>query len=46
MPQQQQQPADGNETLVLITTSFGDITLKLYNDTPVHRDNFIKMINE
>ena len=46
IPQQEQQPADGNETLVLITTRFGDITLKLYNDTPVHRDNFIKMINE
>lgn len=34
------------ETLVLITTNFGDMTLKLYNDTPIHRDNFIKMIRE
>jgi peptidyl-prolyl cis-trans isomerase B (cyclophilin B) len=35
-----------NETLVLIKTSYGDITAKLYNDTPKHRDNFIKMIKE
>lgn len=35
-----------SETLVLIKTSFGDITAKLYNDTPKHRDNFIKNIKE
>ena len=35
-----------NETLVLIKTNFGNITAKLYNDTPKHRDNFIKMIKE
>lgn len=34
------------ETLVIIHTSMGDITAKLYNDTPQHRDNFIKLINE
>lgn len=34
------------ETLVVIKTSYGDITAKLYNDTPKHRDNFIKLINE
>jgi cyclophilin family peptidyl-prolyl cis-trans isomerase len=34
------------ETLVLIKTEYGDITLKLYNDTPKHRDNFIKNIKE
>jgi peptidyl-prolyl cis-trans isomerase B (cyclophilin B) len=34
------------ETLVVIHTSFGDMTAKLYNDTPKHRDNFIKLINE
>lgn len=32
------------ETLVVIHTSYGDITAKLYNDTPLHRDNFIKLI--
>ncbi|MDA3942293.1 MAG: peptidylprolyl isomerase [Bacteroidetes bacterium] len=34
------------ETLVLIKTSKGDITAKLYNDTPGHRDNFIKLIKQ
>jgi cyclophilin family peptidyl-prolyl cis-trans isomerase len=35
-----------SETLVLIKTSYGNITAKLYNDTPQHRDNFIKLIKE
>jgi cyclophilin family peptidyl-prolyl cis-trans isomerase len=34
------------EILVLITTSFGDIKVKLYNDTPLHRDNFVKLVNQ
>ena len=34
------------ETLIVIHTSYGDITAKLYNDTPLHRDNFIKLIKE
>ena len=38
--------AQEKETLVLIKTSLGDITVKLYNDTPLHRDNFIKLISE
>jgi peptidyl-prolyl cis-trans isomerase B (cyclophilin B) len=37
---------DGKERLILIKTSMGDITAKLYNDTPKHRDNFIKLIKE
>ncbi|MCD4771888.1 MAG: peptidylprolyl isomerase [Bacteroidales bacterium] len=32
------------ETVFIIHTDFGDITLKLYNETPKHRDNFIKLI--
>ena len=35
-----------NETKVLIKTSMGDITVMLYDDTPLHRDNFIKLVNE
>lgn len=31
------------ETEVLIETSMGDLKVKLYNDTPKHRDNFIKV---
>ena len=34
------------ETIVVIETSMGTIKAKLYNDTPKHRDNFIKLINE
>lgn len=34
------------ETLVVIQTTLGDITAKLYNDTPLHRDNFVKLVNE
>ena len=35
-----------NETKVLIKTTMGDITVMLYDDTPLHRDNFIKLVNE
>jgi cyclophilin family peptidyl-prolyl cis-trans isomerase len=31
---------------VVIKTSLGDITVGLYNETPLHRDNFIKLVNE
>lgn len=34
------------ETLVLIKTPYGEITAKLYNDTPQHRDNFLKLIQQ
>ncbi len=34
------------ETLIVIHTKFGDMTAVLYNDTPLHRDNFIKLIKE
>lgn len=31
------------ETMVAMNTSLGTIKLKLYNDTPQHRDNFVKL---
>lgn len=34
------------ETLVLINTDMGKIKVKLFNDTPQHRDNFIKNVKE
>ena len=34
------------ERVVLITTNFGEIQVKLYNETPVHRDNFIKLVKD
>ena len=33
-------------TYVEIETSAGTVTLKLYDDIPLHRDNFIKMVEE
>ena len=35
-----------DETKFLIKTTVGDITIKLYNETPQHRDNFIKLVEE
>ena len=31
---------------VRISTTLGDITVKLYDETPLHRDNFIKLVKE
>ena len=35
-----------NATLVRLETTMGDITVKLYDETPKHRDNFIKLVKE
>ena len=34
------------EPQVLFKTSLGDIVIKLYNDTPAHRDNMLKLVKE
>ena len=34
------------ETMLKIETTLGDIKVKLYNETPKHRDNFIKLAKE
>ena len=34
------------ETVLKIETSMGDIKVKLYNETPKHRDNFIKQAKD
>ncbi|MCB0804271.1 MAG: peptidylprolyl isomerase [Bacteroidales bacterium] len=34
------------QTKVLISTEYGDMTAILYNETPKHRDNFIKLVKE
>lgn len=34
------------ETIVLMHTTKGDIKLKLYNETPRHRDNFIQLVKD
>jgi cyclophilin family peptidyl-prolyl cis-trans isomerase len=36
---------DNKNSFVLIKTTLGDITVRLYDETPVHRDNFIYLVN-
>lgn len=31
---------------VNIQTTFGDIIIRLYDETPIHRDNFVKLVSE
>ncbi len=35
-----------DEVLILLSTDSGDIKIRLYNETPQHRDNFIKLVKE
>lgn len=35
----------GNET-ILIETGYGNMTLKLYEETPLHKANFLKLVKE
>lgn len=35
-----------DEPIVHITTNYGAIKVKLYNGTPTHRDNFLKLVKE
>ena len=46
-------PVEGGSTVensdgpvVEIKTTMGDIRVKLYNDTPLHRDNFLKLVKD
>ena len=38
-------PGDNDDTVVLMQTTLGNIKVRLYNETPIHRDNFIKLVN-
>jgi cyclophilin family peptidyl-prolyl cis-trans isomerase len=38
-------PGGNENTTILMKTTLGDIKIILYDDTPLHRDNFIKLIN-
>lgn len=40
------QPTDNKMTKVKLETSLGDIVVELYNETPQHRDNFVKLVKE
>ncbi len=37
---------DMNEVKVKIETTAGDIVVKLYDDTPLHKENFIKLVQD
>ena len=37
---------DDGDCLVCIETYLGNIFLRLYRDTPIHRDNFLKLVKE
>lgn len=39
-------PSEDKSHEILITTSYGDIRIKLYDKTPKHRDNFLKLAKE
>lgn len=38
--------ANPKNTYVKISTNYGVVYIKLYNETPKHRDNFIKLVKE
>lgn len=37
---------DPKDALVVLNTSMGDVVVELFNDTPQHRDNFLKLVKE
>ena len=37
--------AMGQTHQVLVSTNLGDMTVMLYDDTPLHRDNFMRLVN-
>lgn len=32
--------------MVVMTTTYGQMTIQLYDDTPIHKENFLKLVNE
>ncbi len=44
--QQTKAMEQGKETIVDLETTMGPIKIKLYDDTPQHRDNFVKLVKE
>lgn len=45
-PQENKEETKEITTMVLISTNYGDMKAILYNETPLHRDNFIKLVKE
>src|SRR5690606_29928788 len=41
-----QSPNTSSRTLVEVRTELGTMVIALYNETPEHRDNFLKLVRE
>lgn len=39
-------PLGGDHARVLINTNMGDIIVHLYNETPLHKENFLKLVKQ
>lgn len=39
-------PAGAESPIIDVKTTLGEFRLKLYDDTPLHRDNFLKLVKE
>jgi cyclophilin family peptidyl-prolyl cis-trans isomerase len=37
---------ESRQIRVMLTTDYGNMVLKLYNKTPLHRDNFVKLVKQ
>ena len=37
---------ESQQIRVMLTTDYGSMVLKLYNKTPLHRDNFVKLVKQ
>ena len=46
MPTKNKKTPKMENAIVTFETNFGTIKIKLYNETPLHRDNFIKLAEE
>ncbi len=46
MAQENKKHSENKEHMVLISTEYGDMKVRLYNETPAHRDNFLKLAGE
>lgn len=43
---EENKPEDSKDAIVEIKTTMGDIVVELYNDTPLHRDNFLRLVKD
>jgi peptidyl-prolyl cis-trans isomerase B (cyclophilin B) len=37
---------DKKDEMVVLSTPYGDMTIHLYNETPAHKENFLKLVHE